>query len=206
METLNGRCNLGQARLVFRDNDLIVGGDWENIIVAGNQCQVISGPDSIVVRVDYLHINAPFRGDIEITNPRYRQCHTNCEGGVVIRVNISKMHDDDADDDAYGDDAKDIIDITEEEPERGILQLATALHEHNSGGEDFELEQTAIRDIEPFREKTCTICRSDFAYGELHSFLPCTHGYHTACIGRWLHESPTCPDCKINVFAQESMT
>nr|BAT25231.1 symbiotic Der3 [Nitzschia sp. IriIs04] len=50
----------------------------------------------------------------------------------------------------------------------------------------------------------CTICLEDFEPGERLMCLPCTHVFHTRCIGRWLTQrSATCPLCKIDLYESD---
>jgi len=60
----------------------------------------------------------------------------------------------------------------------------------------------------------CVICRSSYEVGEHKRWLPCAHGFHTACIDRWVtmpRESEgqvlaDCPTCKVplNVLASRA--
>ncbi|CAA7048261.1 unnamed protein product [Microthlaspi erraticum] len=43
----------------------------------------------------------------------------------------------------------------------------------------------------------CVICLSDFVSGEKVRLLPkCNHGFHVRCIGKWLQQHTTCPNCR----------
>ena len=97
---MQGRCTLGNAHLAFTSHDIKLDdecvtihevtacGDVDNIIISDDQCHIISGPESVVLRLDYLHINTSLSADIEITAPSNRQCHTQ-DGNLVIRVNTN---------------------------------------------------------------------------------------------------------------------
>lgn len=40
----------------------------------------------------------------------------------------------------------------------------------------------------------CSICKEEYAVGQVRKFLPCNHGFHKECIDRWLSQSSvTCP-------------
>ncbi|KAL4440787.1 hypothetical protein ABPG74_013768 [Tetrahymena malaccensis] len=42
----------------------------------------------------------------------------------------------------------------------------------------------------------CTICISEFEYGEKLKQLPCKHIYHPECVDNWLKQEKKCPVCK----------
>mmetsp|Transcript_7796 Transcript_7796/g.19313 ORF Transcript_7796/g.19313 Transcript_7796/m.19313 type:complete len:85 (+) Transcript_7796:251-505(+) len=42
----------------------------------------------------------------------------------------------------------------------------------------------------------CPVCLEEFLEGESLARLPCLHGYHRECIGKWLEANPSCPLCK----------
>ncbi|KAF6990359.1 hypothetical protein CFC21_007560 [Triticum aestivum] len=49
----------------------------------------------------------------------------------------------------------------------------------------------------------CAICLAEFIRGEKVRVLPrCNHGFHAACIDRWLAARPTCPTCRQAPFAE----
>jgi hypothetical protein len=45
-------------------------------------------------------------------------------------------------------------------------------------------------------EEACCICLDKMDVGQMVTLLPCSHGYHTSCIHRWLETCATCPLCK----------
>lgn len=42
-------------------------------------------------------------------------------------------------------------------------------------------------------DPTCIICLSDFSMDDEIAVLPCSHAFHTECIGKWLSRSRRCP-------------
>ena len=64
------------------------------------------------------------------------------------------------------------------------------------------LPVTKIRNPEselPEDKRQCSICLEDFSKGDERTSLPCLHGFHTACVNRWLTSNGTCPVCKTSV-------
>lgn len=49
------------------------------------------------------------------------------------------------------------------------------------------------------RERSCTICLTEYAVGEEVRRLPCLHLFHRACIDEWLKKSDVCPVDKVMV-------
>lgn len=47
-------------------------------------------------------------------------------------------------------------------------------------------------------QSMCTVCLADFMEGEQVTQLPCggKHRYHHHCIGGWLTDHSTCPNCR----------
>lgn len=45
-------------------------------------------------------------------------------------------------------------------------------------------------------ERDCIICVEAFEEGEEVVRLPCAHGFHSACVERWLRLAKTCPTCR----------
>ena len=42
----------------------------------------------------------------------------------------------------------------------------------------------------------CAICLTRLERGEVESRLPCGHGFHEVCVGRWFARSKCCPQCR----------
>jgi hypothetical protein len=51
----------------------------------------------------------------------------------------------------------------------------------------------------PVDKRQCCICLEDFCQGEERKSLPCLHGFHSACVNRWLSSNGSCPVCKTSV-------
>jgi len=45
----------------------------------------------------------------------------------------------------------------------------------------------------------CPLCIGEYEPGEMVMRLPCLHGAHEECMSKWLHRSPQCPVCKLDV-------
>lgn len=45
----------------------------------------------------------------------------------------------------------------------------------------------------------CQLCMGEYELGEMVMRLPCLHGAHEECMSKWLHRSPQCPVCKLDV-------
>ncbi|CAO1940220.1 unnamed protein product [Urochloa humidicola] len=53
------------------------------------------------------------------------------------------------------------------------------------------------RRADGWRERSCGVCLSELADGELVRVLPaCMHYFHAACVGEWLSVHATCPLCR----------
>merc|ERR1712029_1152185 len=48
----------------------------------------------------------------------------------------------------------------------------------------------------PEGKRECSICLEEFSRGDERTSLPCLHGFHSACVNRWLSSRGTCPVCK----------
>jgi len=51
----------------------------------------------------------------------------------------------------------------------------------------------------PEDKRQCSICLEDFCRADKRTSLPCLHGFHSACVNRWLASNGTCPVCKTSV-------
>lgn len=47
----------------------------------------------------------------------------------------------------------------------------------------------------PEDARQCLICLEDFEKGESRTILPCLHGFHKKCCGKWLATKAKCPIC-----------
>ena len=45
----------------------------------------------------------------------------------------------------------------------------------------------------------CAVCLNDYAADDDCVVLPCGHGFHRACIMRWVGTNPSCPLCRTRV-------
>ena len=52
--------------------------------------------------------------------------------------------------------------------------------------------------------QTCEICLENYAEGEKMKRLPCLHSFHSRCIDSWLCEATTCPQCRHDIFDNET--
>jgi hypothetical protein len=53
------------------------------------------------------------------------------------------------------------------------------------------------------KSSECVVCLSGLEEGEDVRVLPrCGHSFHEACIDAWLWTSPTCPSCRVVIFAE----
>ena len=46
--------------------------------------------------------------------------------------------------------------------------------------------------------KTCSICLETINSNNLQC-LPCAHIFHRECVGRWLRQTPECPECRFKL-------
>ena len=51
----------------------------------------------------------------------------------------------------------------------------------------------------------CTICTEVFDGIRDVSVVPCGHMFHSACLGRWLSQSMTCPQCRNHVTLKSTI-
>mmetsp|Transcript_14879 Transcript_14879/g.33216 ORF Transcript_14879/g.33216 Transcript_14879/m.33216 type:complete len:450 (-) Transcript_14879:1439-2788(-) len=52
----------------------------------------------------------------------------------------------------------------------------------------------------PADHRQCSICLEKFEDGDKRKTLPCLHGFHDACIDRWLDTNASCPVCKHEII------
>ncbi len=199
---MQGRCTLGNAHLAFTSHDIKLDdecvtihevtacGDVDNIIISDDQCHIISGPESVVLRLDYLHINTSLSADIEITAPSNRQCHTQ-DGNLVIRVNTNAPRQQEA---------------TEEQRVMNLHEefVVGPTNNSNNNNNTHNFIESLITDIGPFQDKQCVICQNSYAEQQWHTFLPCAHGYHSMCIREWIKRSNKCPECNRCIYNDQA--
>ncbi|GAX18308.1 E3 ubiquitin-protein ligase Arkadia [Fistulifera solaris] len=51
----------------------------------------------------------------------------------------------------------------------------------------------------PNDHSDCMICLETFKVGDERKTLPCLHGFHSACVDKWLRTSASCPVCKYSI-------
>lgn len=69
-------------------------------------------------------------------------------------------------------------------------------------GEEIDVDKyTSMQPKKRVINATCTVCFEDFAAGEKVKALPCSHGFHAACIDPWLiKHSDRCPICNHSIL------
>jgi hypothetical protein len=197
---MQGRCTLGRARLSFSSyeakthagpitlHSATVSGDMDNIIIDGNRCHLVSGPESAVLHVDYLHINTALSADIEITDPSRRACHAE-DGTLVLQINPT------------------VPEHTRSRTEERIMGLHEQIARDPQPARDRNFIESLIENVAegtPFADKQCSICQETYKEREWHTFLPCAHGYHSNCVQEWIKQSETakCPECNRNIYIE----
>jgi hypothetical protein len=59
-------------------------------------------------------------------------------------------------------------------------------------------------DLTAVELELCSICLDEYEAGDRVRVLPCHHGFHARCVGKWLAErSATCPLCKHELWEEE---
>lgn len=51
----------------------------------------------------------------------------------------------------------------------------------------------------PNDHSDCMVCLESFKVGDERKTLPCLHGFHSACVDKWLRTSASCPVCKYSI-------
>ncbi|XP_042031143.1 RING-H2 finger protein ATL73-like [Salvia splendens] len=73
---------------------------------------------------------------------------------------------------------------------RDVVALPTSLHRPSSSG-----------------LVGCAICLADFSDGESVRVLPkCGHGFHSACVDKWLLSHSSCPVCRVCIEPPRAAT
>ncbi|CAN6382164.1 unnamed protein product [Urochloa humidicola] len=63
------------------------------------------------------------------------------------------------------------------------------------------------RRADGWRERSCGVCLSELADGEVIRVLPaCMHYFHAACVGEWFSAHATCPLCRAPLAAAADTT
>ncbi|PON64202.1 43kDa postsynaptic protein [Trema orientale] len=58
-------------------------------------------------------------------------------------------------------------------------------------------KSSTINDDNNNNSSDCSICLEDFKYGdECRMFVKCNHGFHKACVDKWLARDKHCPLCR----------
>ncbi|CAL4985805.1 unnamed protein product [Urochloa decumbens] len=102
------------------------------------------------------------------------------------------------------------------EKRKAEQQEAAAAEEEAGGDEEGQqqppAEQAAgpplvcrYRRADGWRERSCGVCLSELADGEIIRVLPaCMHYFHAACVGEWLSAHHTCPLCRAPLAAADT--
>jgi len=51
--------------------------------------------------------------------------------------------------------------------------------------------------------QTCSICMTNYAYGQEIYETSCSHKFHCLCVQRWFVIEKTCPECRTIIQTQE---
>ena len=104
------------------------------------------------------------------------------------------------------------VSIVDDDIRHHVLQTAVAafqshqLSRHMIGNPVFtprrELTQAPLRRASTTTNqdtgKQCSICFETIMSDDLHC-LPCAHVFHRSCVGRWLEQSMSCPECRLQL-------
>ncbi|CAN6249889.1 unnamed protein product [Urochloa humidicola] len=79
-----------------------------------------------------------------------------------------------------------------------VPYVAPAPPSASGGGDEESGEAGAAAEAEKEAgPEECAICLAEFEEGEAVRVLPpCGHGFHAACIDKWLRAHSTCPSCR----------
>jgi hypothetical protein len=74
----------------------------------------------------------------------------------------------------------------------------------NRGADEADIRSLPISTVTnasalPNDHSDCMICLESFQVGDQRKTLPCLHGFHSACVDKWLRTSASCPVCKCSI-------
>lgn len=92
-----------------------------------------------------------------------------------------------------------------------VIRLLAALHTEHGDGRGAsrraisELPTVAYTDgLELGGEApSCSVCISDFEFGDQLRILPCKHAFHARCVDQWLQVNANCPLCRTSIFLDD---
>jgi E3 ubiquitin-protein ligase RNF115/126 len=96
---------------------------------------------------------------------------------------------------------------TQEALDRVISQL---MEQHSTSSAPGPATETAINALPKTRirkdhldsngKAECSICMENVSVGDEMTELPCKHWFHDVCVGAWLREHDTCPQCRRGIM------